>query len=237
MAPCLTTNSTRSAGSAQTMSGLTAGELYSGTPLMVRDTGCVGSVCSNGIFEPTVANALSVLKRQNRCGSGDERGHRGEQVLRVGLRRLECVEVGPRPAVGCDRRGRATRGRSVLAVWCCPKKLASNCLLTSRVIPSPTTDKAAGLESLASSELITDSAASFFGVTTCSVKVPSVAGISAPSATKLACGSVNTIGTLRSCDPIWITVLTWALTACSMTGRTTRSFTSAGDKIAPAPAV
>ena len=64
----------------------------------------------------------------------------------------------------------------------------------SLVIPSPMVCAAAGVESSASSRLITDKAANLAGVTFNSATVASLTGISAASATKLALGSAVTIG-------------------------------------------
>ena len=141
---------------------------------------------------------LDCAQREDCGGRGDERGHLGEQCLGVRLGRLEASRLAQFPplvavaVVSCPSR----TGRSAVVL---PKKLASSCRLTSRTIPSPTTCSAAGGRILGELELIMDSAASFFGVTRSPVIVPSVAGISAPSATKLACESVNTTGIRRSC--------------------------------------
>ena len=63
-------------------------------------------------------------------------------------------------------------------------------------MPSPTACAASGVLSLASSEEMTDSAASFEGTMSSSSRVASDAVISAPSAVQLADGSAVTNGTL-----------------------------------------
>ena len=45
---------------AHTMSAPTAGETYSGTPLMVRAVGCVGSDCSSARLEPATVDSFRV---------------------------------------------------------------------------------------------------------------------------------------------------------------------------------
>ena len=59
----------------------------------------------------------------------------------------------------------------------------------SRTMPAPIASMAAGLESLASSELTTDRAASFFGVAVISSRVASETAISSPSLVHAADGS------------------------------------------------
>ena len=69
VASVLATKITCCAGMAHTTSAATAGELYSGTPEMVRDTGCVTSVPSNGLFDPAVPYSFKVLRANTVAGA------------------------------------------------------------------------------------------------------------------------------------------------------------------------
>lgn len=69
VASCLTTNRTRCAGIAHTISAATAGLEYSGIPLICRDTGAVGSLCSRGLFEPAVPYSFRVLNASTVAGA------------------------------------------------------------------------------------------------------------------------------------------------------------------------
>ena len=98
------------------------------------------------------------------------------------------------------------------------KNAASALRARSRTRPSPTTCSAAGLESAASSALMTTGPASFGGVMVTSVRVGSAAEISPPSATQAATGSANTTGMRSECESTLQTLIAVALALAKVCG-------------------
>src|SRR4029079_12659347 len=162
---------------AHTISAATAGLEYNGTPLMVRATGCVGSLCSSGIFEPTVAKAFSVLSASTVAGAATNAVtvvNNVSALLLAASKASKLDQLAPLLATAVVNDPKPLGPLGVVP-GAALKNTVSSWRLTSLVMPSPTTPSAAGLESLANSELMMLSAANFFGVTTCSVTAASLA--------------------------------------------------------------